>query len=39
MQYFLLCAGEDSGDVLGESFVSAVIAAGYGARGTGGGGL
>jgi len=36
MQYFLLCAGEDSGDVLGESFVSAVIAAGYGARGTGG---
>ena len=36
MPYVLLCAGEDSGDVLGESFVSAVIAAGYEARGTGG---
>ena len=36
MPYVLLCAGEDSGDVVGESFVSAVIAAGYEARGTGG---
>lgn len=36
MKYYLLCAGEDSGDVLGESFVAAVVAAGFAARGTGG---
>jgi lipid-A-disaccharide synthase len=36
MKYVLFCAGEDSGDVLGEAFVSAVMAAGYVTRGTGG---
>ena len=36
MKYYLLCAGEDSGDVLGESFVAAVVAAGFAAHGTGG---
>ena len=36
MKYVLFCAGEDSGDVLGEAFVLAVMAAGYVARGTGG---
>ena len=36
MKYYLLCAGEDSGDVLGESFVAAVMAAGFAAHGTGG---
>lgn len=36
MKYILLCAGEDSGDILGESFVRAVVSGGYAARGTGG---
>ena len=36
MKYYLLCAGEDSGDVLGESFVAAVVTAGFAAHGTGG---
>lgn len=36
MKYILLCAGEDSGDILGESFVRAAVSGGYVARGTGG---
>lgn len=36
MKYILLCAGEDSGDILGESFVRAAVSGGYAARGTGG---
>lgn len=34
--FVLLCAGEDSGDVLGEDFVSAVLQSGLKARGAGG---
>lgn len=36
-KYVLFCAGEDSGDVIGEAFVQAVIRKGFTAKGLGGG--